>query len=369
MEIGGIGLTERPQCLERVDRLTDQHRRRTGCAALAARFEGGQRSHQLGHRAVPVVRVLGGGSSHDLVDPRRCTGDDRRGQRYRVLQLALDDLGLRWHVDEREPARRRLEQGDPEPVHVGAGVERLPSELLGRGVGGRPGRQRGDQLIVAGAREGDPEVGEVEVPLGVEHHVGRLDVTVDHAGTVGGVQRRTDLLDHPSQLNVIEAFREHRRFERPARHQPHHEVGVVGLAPVVVERHDEWMLEGGHRLRLGLEAPDETRLVGEFSADLLDRHLPTECRLDPAPHQRERPFADQLDELIAAQGTRAARQRWVVAGDLAVELEQRRRRVEPDFFHEQIAEVVELAQCLGLPPGRVQRSHQQCRGRSRSGSA
>ena len=124
---------------------------------------------------------------------------------------------------------------------------------------------------------------------------------MDHAGAVGGVECGADLLDHPAQAVVVEAAGEHRGFQRAAGDVAHHEVGAVGLAPVVVERHDVRVFEGGHGLRLGLEAADEVGLVGEFCADLLDRHRASERWLRAAPHERERALADHLVELVAAQ--------------------------------------------------------------------
>ena len=79
------------------------------------------------------------------------------------------------------------------------------SELLGRRVGGRPGRQRGRELVGRGCSgERDAEVGRVEVAVVVDQHVGRLHVTVDHSGPVRGVQCRTDLFDQSSQRALIE---------------------------------------------------------------------------------------------------------------------------------------------------------------------
>ena len=54
---------------------------------------------------------------------------------------------------------------------------------------------------------------------------------------------------------------EDRRQVAPAD-QRRHEVGRVGLTPVVVQRNDVRMIERGDQLRLDLEATDERRVVG-----------------------------------------------------------------------------------------------------------
>ena len=82
----------------------------------------------------------------------------------------------------------------------------------------------------------------------------------------------------------------------------HDQIRPVRLAPVVVERHDVRVLEPGHELRLGLEAADELRIVGQRRADDLHRHLAPDLRLERAVDDPERPLADPLEQL----GTRAA---------------------------------------------------------------
>ena len=64
-----------------------------------------------------------------------------------------------------------------------------------------------------------------------------------------------------------------RLSQRAAAQPAHHQVGAVGIAPVVVERDDVRVLELRDELCLGLEAADEGGLVDELGADDLDRHL------------------------------------------------------------------------------------------------
>ena len=95
---------------------------------------------------------------------------------------------------ERRVAGEQLVEHAAERVDVGAGVDPLAADLLGRDVveGPDEGAGRGD----AGARvdlAGEPEVGEVGVLAGaraLDEDVARLDVAVDEPARVRGVERR-----------------------------------------------------------------------------------------------------------------------------------------------------------------------------------
>ena len=102
-------------------------------------------------------------------------------------------LGL---AQVRRLAGERVEQHAAQRVDVGARVDALAADLLGRDVAERP-----DPLARAaqpGARAqalGQPEVREVRVVAGAEQDVGGLDVAVDQAARVRGVERAADLVD------------------------------------------------------------------------------------------------------------------------------------------------------------------------------
>ncbi len=87
-------------------------------------------------------------------------------------------------------------KNDPQPVDVGAAVDRLgrsfrqSSQVLGRHVVDRTPqrRRRGGFLTRAGARA-QVKVEEHGHAVGGDEHVGRLDVAVKHAAVVGVVER------------------------------------------------------------------------------------------------------------------------------------------------------------------------------------
>ena len=83
----------------------------------------------------------------------------------------------------------------PGGVHVGAGVDGSPVDLLGSQVLRRAegGVRPGEVEPVAGL--GDAEVGDQDTTVGGQQHVRGLDVAVHDAGLVGAGERVGDLGD------------------------------------------------------------------------------------------------------------------------------------------------------------------------------
>ena len=241
-------------------------------------------------------------------------------------------------------AGQRLGDDDAEAVDVGRRRDRIMIELLRRRV--RRAQRRRPRRIIRWLPVGadrDPEIGQVGVAVVVDQDVGRLDVAVDDAGPVGRLQRAAELVDHRGRLLGGQgSIREH-VGEVAALHQPHHEVGRVRLAPVVVERHDVRVFEPGDELCLGLEATDEVRVVGEFRSDHLDRDLATDGGLIRPIGHPERALADLLAQFVAADSESGSRtvgsdrhefERLVAGDDLLLQAPEPARRVDAELLAE-----------------------------------
>ena len=79
---------------------------------------------------------------------------------------------------------------------VASGRRRFPRELLGRFISGTAVELCLRELY----KHRHPDVAQVDVVLVVYQNVGRTDVAVDHAKTVGRGQRRTQLFDKDDYL-------------------------------------------------------------------------------------------------------------------------------------------------------------------------
>ncbi len=171
---------------------------------------------------------------------------------------------------ERRLAREAFVEHAAERVDVGASVDVVAGDLLGRDVVDRPHQVA---VVADPGLVGDPlreaEVGEVgmvgAVGAGarVEQDVGRLHVPVDEAARVGRVERARHLGEDPDRLPRLE----------PAVPQPLLEVAALDVAhgdeeqlaglTGFVDRDDVGVVDRGGELRLAQEALAEALVLGE----------------------------------------------------------------------------------------------------------
>src|SRR6516225_1677443 len=186
--------------------------RRAGAAELrdplAQRLLVAQR--QLRRGARPLVGLLVQAAAHHVLDGRRdqAAQAELRERRRRHLLVALHQL-LHVVAAERQPARQHLVQHHADAVQVGAGVDLLAAHLLGADVLGRPrgGRRRVvDQLVRRDVQHRrdlrQAEVHQLERLVGRaavdDHQVARLDVAVDDAAVVRGLEHVAQLAQKPA---------------------------------------------------------------------------------------------------------------------------------------------------------------------------
>ena len=94
---------------------------------------------------------------------------------------------------EGQASREHLVEDDPEGPDVGAGVDVLAEELLGRHVGDGPDGTAGAGQAGLAGDLGQAEIGDPGDALLRDEDVGRLDVAVDDAVRMGGGQAIRDL--------------------------------------------------------------------------------------------------------------------------------------------------------------------------------
>src|SRR6266508_2904943 len=108
--------------------------------------------------------------------------------------------------------------------------------------------------------------------MAVQKDVGRLDITVHYAKSVGKGKRGTDLIEETHYLLPGPEPALKRSLQATTTNIVRHKIGTFLISPIVVERNDMWVLQPCHVLRLRCEATDELWMVGILRQDDLDRN-------------------------------------------------------------------------------------------------
>ena len=234
----------------------------------------------------------------------------RRQRRRLVVQVLPGDVGRRRAVEGASPGQA-LVGDDAEGVDVGRRADGPAGRLLGRQVGG--GAHDEPRRLVVRARAlrepGDPEVGDLHRAVVAHHEVAGLDVAVDDAHRVRGLQRVGGLRDDvEGAVDGQGALAGQLGRQRLAVDQLHDQPGAdaVGRLAEVVHRGDAGVLQrarvpglGAEPLARALVRPRPQQLEGHGSlehqvggAPDLGRPAPCQLRLEPvAPGDRRRRHA------------------------------------------------------------------------------
>ena len=175
---------------------------------------------------------------------------------------------------ERQPSGEELVRHDAEGVQVRARVGRFAADLLGREVLHRPLHAAGLRRLPVGVRARQAEVGDLHGAAGRHQDVLGLDVAVDDALGMRGLQREQRLSNDLGGLRRLQPDVGVQQLARGAAADELHDhvVDAVDGAPVV-DRHDVRMGQRGRRARLAAEPVDEPLVARQGSVQNLDRDL------------------------------------------------------------------------------------------------
>ncbi len=196
-----------------------------------------------------------------------------------------------------------LVQDDPEGIDVRRRADLAAGDLFGADVLGgpedHPGRRDPDSRVRC-AR--DPEIDHPHVPAPIDEDVGRLDVAMDDAALVCGLQRTSHIDDdaerdverHPSVAleEVLQVLPVHELHDD--------EVGAL-IRTGVVDRRDVRVVQRGRGTRFLAEPRDEFGIGCEARAEHLYRHATIEQVVVCPVNERHAAFAEQLDQAVAAR--------------------------------------------------------------------
>ena len=270
-------------------------RRRRIVLVVVRRGEPGARRDRLtdDHRARRPLRSIDPDAALDHLDEPRRQPPGERSRRLRRLRHRDRD---RVVARPRPRAGRQLVQHHAEREHIGALIDLLSRQLLGRHVARRADQRPDlrDPDLVAAAR--DPEIGDhdaIRPPL--DHHVVRLEVAVDHPRLVRrrqpGAQLDRQTAQPPPRHRRAELAGQRRAVDQLHRQEP---VGAV-LTDVEHPRHVA-VLDPPGQLDLAAEPLD--RVVGQPAAQHLERdplvELGVERLVDPPHRPRPEPAHDAI---------------------------------------------------------------------------
>lgn len=217
----------------------------------------------------------------------------------------MEDLGedaRQLGVANEAPPGEGLVEDRPEGVEVAPGIDRLTPHLLGRHVGRRSDDDPGlGELTVGRPRLGDAEVEHLCLEAGSvrdEEDVVGLDVAVDDAGAVGGVERPADVAGEQGDLSGSPRAEsvDHVGEAHPGEVLHDEEGRAVVQLSRVEDRDDAGVVDLRDDPRLPLESQPRAGVAEPVGADQLEDDVAPEPLVageedgphSPSPSQRRR---------------------------------------------------------------------------------
>jgi hypothetical protein len=148
---------------------------------------------------------------------------------------------------------------------------------------------------------GNAKVHDTGLACGIDQHIGRLQITVHHAGRVSGVQR-IQHAEHPGQhfAGGQRAAAANMLGQGVPRHILKHEVGLLFVRIGLVHRHDVGMFESAHVARLLQPLVSHLGINRALAAHQLDRDFAFQARVKGQPHGGLRAFAQDAAQFETA---------------------------------------------------------------------
>ena len=266
---------------------------------IVANHQATQRLDEIQQVGEAVVRILG---QHLVEDGLQRFQVVRQGRRW--LQGMAHQHRHRILAGERWLAGQQFVEQDAQRILICAAIDVLAAGLLRAHVGGRAQHQsglgdaRGEHVGLLG----DAEIGEHRRGRIAEHHVGGLEVAMDHAIAMRKLQAIGQLHHHADGLAQRQALA-HAVGQRAAFEQFHGDVGDIIAGDDVVDRDDIAVRQLGHGAAFEQETPLELGhgaavVSTQLAAHDLDRDLAVERMLDREVDGRHAALAQLADHLV-----------------------------------------------------------------------
>jgi hypothetical protein len=282
------------------------------------------RAKRVAHRA-GVGEAVGRVPRERAVEQLAPRGADDRALPLRLGVLPVEHAPQhlrRVRAVERQVADHALVEEDADAEDIGAGVDLAAVDLLRRHVGGAAQHLPGRRHPLHVEELGDPEVGQLDRRVhrrrvvvgalfggaggpaeGLEEHVLRLHVPVDHPVGVGVRQRRQELEAqrgrHLGRHHA--ALLEDLAEGRPANQLGDQVLVVFAGFAHVVDVDDVRMTQLGDGLRLGDEAGDGLARIPQMGVNHLDRDFATQPAVARAIHRGHPAMTELLEEVVLGE--------------------------------------------------------------------
>lgn len=247
---------------------------------------------------VPRGAVLGHASLEDIPHLGRAVGPDFPDIRWFHIQDRTQEF-VRVVGEEGSALSQEFVGGDSESIDVASDIEGFTSDLLRREVRRGPHRlaSQGEMSIVVNGL-GDPEIHQLDLAIGENPHVGRLDIAMQDAAPMrmGESTRELDQVEELGCEREIVVATD-LRVQVLALQELLHQIGDFALLRKIVGGDEIAVVEGRSQSGLVLESLPDFEVTGPAG---LDCHPALEARVVRFVDVPEPTLTDLCNDLVAA---------------------------------------------------------------------